>query len=348
MKRKPSLVLHMGHAKTGSTAIQKTLAAARTWLRKNGILYPETAIIPHNHRVLMPAIFSDKLGGGLGIRMGATPNEILKRSELEWSSVYEQINNYKPKKIILSAEGWFKPLNDVSAQRILEKSLYISDQPPIVFAYIRSPSSFYLSNTQQSLRGGRGLEEPKSFRRLEAIKSFENGLNVRVNLRAFENERLYKGDVIADFSEWLGLSEISQQYSIGRFNESVSAEAMSLLLNFGPRNPPSTWHELTKQRKLTKIVRSVDEEVDNPTRPKLHAHVASYIDFLNNDFTDLYDNYSLFFSDIDYISLRRSCKVKKPEISSIEDICEINLDRRNFMEKIVKERFGWPDLTGPA
>lgn len=338
MKQKPNLVLHMGHAKTGSTAVQKTLAAARTWLRKNGILYPETAIIPHNHRVLMPAIFSDNLAGGLGIRMGATPNEILKRSELEWSSVYQQINSYNPKKIILSAEGWFKPLNDVSAQRILEKSLYISDRRPIVFAYIRSPSSFYLSNTQQRLRGGRGLEDPKSFRRLEAIKSFENFLNIQVNLRTYEGACLYNGDVVADFSEWIGLSEMGQQYSIGRVNESVSAEAMSVLFNLAAKNPPSTRHELTKQRKLTKIVLSVDEELDNPTRPKLHTHVASYIDFLNNDFTDLYDSYSLFFSDIDYISLRRGRKVEKPKISSIEDICEINFDRRNFMEQIVKER----------
>ncbi|MEL7342883.1 MAG: hypothetical protein AAGM67_20530, partial [Bacteroidota bacterium] len=51
-----TLYLHIGTHKTGSTAIQQTLANNRTLLLNNGYLYPESATIGYGHHQLPSAI----------------------------------------------------------------------------------------------------------------------------------------------------------------------------------------------------------------------------------------------------------------------------------------------------
>lgn len=332
---KPQLILHIGHPKTGTTSIQKTLSAARTWLQERNVLYPETALIPHNHRVLGPSVFGAIAEKSLSIRLGLTAQHAVDASIAEWDAVSRQINERQPKTVILSAEGFFSSILTTDSTLLQEAVQQITDQRPRILAYVRSPVLYYLSNAQQKLKGGWGLILPDHFRWLDVIEAYRACFDVGMEIRTFERDKLLAGDVVSDFAEWIGHPELVPQFSVEEENTSISAEAMSVLHRLAPDTAISDIASLKAQRKLTKAVKTFDERIPEPTKPLLHADIAAYITKINTDLIGLRDQYGIRFKDIDYSLVGQDLGGKVPIIQSVEDFCTVNEDRRDLLEATV-------------
>ncbi|MEM9770727.1 MAG: hypothetical protein AAF889_03855, partial [Cyanobacteria bacterium P01_D01_bin.73] len=54
------IIVHIGMPKTGTTALQKSLAHSRELLKDNGILYPEGFLYEDEHRELVGGLRSRK------------------------------------------------------------------------------------------------------------------------------------------------------------------------------------------------------------------------------------------------------------------------------------------------
>ncbi|MBR2656193.1 MAG: hypothetical protein IKD58_06845 [Loktanella sp.] len=334
---KPQLILHIGHPKTGTTSIQKTLSAARTWLQERNVLYPQTSLIPHNHRVLGPSVFGAIAEKSLSIRLGLTAQHAVEASIAEWDAVSRQINDRQPKTVILSAEGFFGAILTADPKLLQEAVQQITDQRPRILAYVRSPVLYYLSKAQQKLKGGWGLILPHHFRRLDAIDAYRTCFGVGMEIRTFERNKLLAGDVVSDFAEWIGYPELVPQFSIEEENTSISAEAMSVLHRLARVAAISDIASLKAQRQLTKVVKRLDERIPEPTKPVLHANVTAYITKLNADLIGLRDQYDIHFKDIDYSLVGQDPGDDVPIIQSVEDFCTVNKERRDLLEaKVLK------------
>lgn len=334
---KPQLILHIGHPKTGTTSIQKTLSAARPWLQERNVLYPQTALIPHNHRVLGPSVFGAIAEKSLSIRLGLTAQHAVEASIAEWDAVSRQINERQPKTVILSAEGFLSAILTADPKLLQEAVQQITDQRPRILAYVRSPVLYYLSKAQQKLKGGWGLVLPRHFRQLDAIEAYRACFGVGMEIRTFERNKLLAGDVVSDFAEWIGHPELVSQFSVEEENTSISAEAMSVLHRLSRAAAISDIASLKAQRQLTKVVKRLDERIPEPTKPILHANVAAYVTKLNTDLIGLRDRYGIHFKDIDYSLVGQDPGGDAPIIQSVEDACTVNKERRDLLEaKVLK------------
>ncbi|WP_322892191.1 MULTISPECIES: hypothetical protein [unclassified Yoonia] len=329
---KPQLILHIGHPKTGTTSIQNTLSAARPWLLERGVLYPQTKLTKLNHRVLGPAIYDYTDDSVLNARLGGTKEKALQTSIRECESVLEQVAKARPKTVILSSEGLFGSLLNARPEKMREFVQRISNDPPRILGYVRSPTLYYLSIQQQRLKGARLLKQPSKYRRLDAVAALQDCLGTEVELRAFQRDRLINYDVVSDFAEWIGHPELVPQFSVEEENTSISAEAMSVLHRLAPDAAISDMASLKAQRRLTKVVKRLDERIPEPTKPVLHENVAAYITKLNTDLIGLRDQYDIHFKDIDYSLVGQDPGDDVPIIQSVEDACTVNKQRRDLLE----------------
>ena len=127
------VVVHVGSAKTGSTAIQRSLFHNRETLKEMGYVYPSIASRP-DHLALLP-------------RQSVDPPYKYEFDDDAWKELHAQASRPGVKAIIMSSEQLFERS---------PQSLKIFDRrirhlwPDVKYAgYLRSPKSRYLSGVQQ-------------------------------------------------------------------------------------------------------------------------------------------------------------------------------------------------------
>lgn len=331
------LILHVGHSKTGTTSIQKNLAAERTRLEEVGILFPETSIIPHNQRVLVRDIFY-RGETGLSLRMEVASGNAMQMAHDEWRSVVDQFENSSAHTIVLSAEGFLQRQLDSSTGKRLRKRVdALACNAIRVISYMRSPTGYYISKAQQRLRGGFGLIRPEPLDRVLKIKAFHKFLGVDLEMRVFEKGQLVGGDVVRDFFDWIGQPDFCLENPVVDANTSVSAEAMSVLCNLKSARMYQNEKELKFQRRLVRLVKKHDAMLEAPTKPKLRPEISDYITRINADLVTLRDQYGLHFSDVDYCLAGAQLPGRAPKIDSVHDICAVNADRAAELQRRVSK-----------
>ncbi len=336
------IILHIGHAKTGTTTIQMALADSRVQLAGMGTLYPKTKLIRHNHRVLNPEIFGVKgMGNSLAIRMGEREDAVLQTSRGQWDSVLTQVKTSEPDTVILSSEGFFKELTPGPRGKLLSRLGVISNgqaqDHTEVFAYVRSPVSKFLSSLQQRMKGGTGTMEPQFDWKGKVIASYKETFGEALKLRVFDRRKLLNGDALADFLDWTGYSQIVDAGSAKQSNVSISGEAMSVFFRLGPKDKPANRPEMVRQKLLARTVKNLDQELPEPTRPQLFPKIAEYIMRLDSDLIELRDRHGLVFDDVDYTIAGKSDGISAPSLDNIEDICKFDVERRDLLEARVRE-----------
>jgi hypothetical protein len=149
------LLLHVGHAKTGTSSIQSSLAAARGPLSEAGVLYPMPPSFlsnSTNHNSLASGFGSeDRVLRGLKHKIQGstlTTSDIFDRYCRE---IVSQIDKMIPHTIIISGEALFRPLDGPEADPFVKFVKSISNNISVC-VYTRRPSEYYLSSMQQKLK----------------------------------------------------------------------------------------------------------------------------------------------------------------------------------------------------
>jgi hypothetical protein len=217
--------LHIGMHKTGSTAIQKSLAAVvrpKDWhlitleSRSNmgmalyAMFHPE----PHKYHW-----FS---------KLGKTPQEVEEEGARLRENLRETIKKRREKNIIISAEV-LSIFNRAGVAALAEFLKPLFDEVRVI-GYVRPPASFRNSMFQQHVKHGLGKFEIKT--KPNYKQRFENYDDIfgrsNVSLIKFKPANFPNQCVIADFSNRVGIN-FPQSLPILRTNESLTREACGIL-----------------------------------------------------------------------------------------------------------------------
>ncbi len=259
------IVLHLGQAKTGTTALQESLSAAAGHLRARKVLYPDFGHRYVAHHLLvalcgdpssMPRWEVDKLGGPEGTRAAA-------RSA--WKTMLEDIRRDPPELLVLSSE-YLLPRLDTDAIRHLARLLsdLSSDITPVM--YVRHPVDHFRSNTQQSLKNSDCRRLPGNSFLIQAANDMEAAFGRKLEYLAFDRTLLHGGDIIHDFAvRFLAPRVTPDELPPQVSNESLSAEALMLMVELRAQ-AGGTYEASRRVATLKSRIVALDRN-DPPARP---------------------------------------------------------------------------------
>ena len=219
-----TIYLHVGTAKTGTTAIQNFCSENQEVLNQQGYYYPEfTYRYPSASRLRNGHFLFGRVHDEDGIRDDKREDEIFKEG---FQKIYEAFETYP--NIILSDEGlWTCGFRDEKnvwekiKEEIGEKQIAIK-----VIVYLRIQDTFLYSWWSQRVKEGLRGESQLTWERmadelpmiqldyydmLEKIADYIGKDNIIV--RRFDAERFIGGDLYTDFIDALGLT-YSEEYHI--------------------------------------------------------------------------------------------------------------------------------------
>ncbi|WP_170381267.1 hypothetical protein [Ruegeria atlantica] len=327
-------IIHIGMPKTGSTALQKALCGARKELAKNSVLYPIQGK-QVNHGLLAGAVRPYEVAPRRFRRF--SEQELNSRVKVFLENLNSQILGHDSDLLILSSE-YLWPVGQNQAG--LEKLGFLLKQAgienPEFVAYVRGPSSYYLSATQQRLRASSTFRQPGNYNitaNLDAYSEFFS--NSKFSVRLFNREALVGGDIISDFMslhrpDLQGIvSKAAKKIST---NESLSAEGMVLMQQFRRHFYANQDDRINKQTlRFINQLRRVEKRLNLP-RPMLRPEVAEYTDYSGTGPLELRDRYGIVFPKLDYSRLERGEFAKKPQIGSdVQDVVQVSDERLEQM-----------------
>ena len=304
-------ILHIGMPKTGSTALQDCLRASRGALAARGVLYPENpeGCTFNNHRLL---VF-----GFLPFRR--LPRHILKDPRYTAATlpahyaamldtVRDQIAAARPGHLVLSSESLFRRLH-LWARWRFGRTLGPLAENPVVAAYLRRPSEFYLSNLQQRLRGAYAIGPVRTPAMAKILRGYGATFGRdAVRPRIFHRAGLHGGDIVRDFlAAYLPEAGVDpDRLTRGHnANETLGAESMDLMRRYRRAFHPDS--DNVPARGSTLLVRALKEvEGKVPVaRPRLRPEIAEMIDYATPDPLAVRDAWGLVFPDLDYRRFER-------------------------------------------
>ena len=323
---KKKILIHIGTAKTGSTAIQEslTLSSKRD---TNDILYvgkPNQNIAPlyYDSYQKLPREFRWKYS------MPEFKN-LKKQGKTKLIALLKNHQN-----IIISSEylSMFK-FDQIKKLRMDLDTICDGDIEYQIVVYIREPASYYLSIVQQQLKASSSFMSPMNFRYrfIDIIKIWgEIFAPEQINVRVFNRELFPDGSVILDFQnivETFFKKDINLDIGTSAANESLSAEAMIILQKYRKLVYPHEDNTFKKDSNV--LVLNLQKSKDQllQTKPQLLDKVATYIRQKHaNDIHSLRDMYGIEFPKPlpknKASSLVISLKDKEIDASCIEEILE--------------------------
>lgn len=178
--RADKLILHIGLAKTGSTAIQNAFFENKdVLLAEAGVLYPGT-ISNHWH---LHSLFSESPGAlrqivELNLKDSLEITEWLREYQ---ASILKEVDHCKPKTIVFSSE-WLAGMS-IDELILLKEFLEKMAREVICFAFVRHPIEFALSLYQEMLKTGQIADEG-GFRYMgsyiEILEKFDTAFDKKV------------------------------------------------------------------------------------------------------------------------------------------------------------------------
>jgi hypothetical protein len=199
--------IHIEPHKTGTTAIQASLAASRDALAGSGYQYLSG---DPNHSMLLATVFWDE---GSAYKLGYPgwiddPNEFLRHRQKLYSLLIEEVDRSTCDALILSGEELSR-FNEAEAERLVEFLRARYDAVKVI-AYVREPLSWSVSSSQQRTKwSGKTLEQ--IFDSL-VLPNYARRFNPYIRLvgESDFDLRIYSGkssefDVIVDFARAVGI-----------------------------------------------------------------------------------------------------------------------------------------------
>ncbi len=321
-------LVHLGMPKAGSTTLQFALNDSREVLLTQGILYPETGIHKgYNHGLLVGEVLPYESGPRMFRRLSLEDHK--KRVSEFLTRLEQQIRQTKPDVLILSSEYLWR-LNEPGQTNMLQRLLTRLGVEDIEFlAYIRRPSSFFLSAAQQRLRASACLTPTESYDAAAILNVYRSTfLEAQITARLFDYRSLTDGDVLVDFLERFlpeQRENVLQATRTSIENYTLSAESMAVLQNYRRyffADNDDVFNMATAR--FVRLLREVDELLGLP-RPILHSEICDFIDYGNASPLELRDRFEIVFPDFDYLRLEQGQFAKCPgKWETVRDIVRVS------------------------
>ena len=341
MKR---LVLHIGHPKTGTTALQSVLSAnANKLLEDAAVLYP-TRTVPteYKHALAIPWLLQAD-NDSIRRRARLAGNELETLSKGYWESLVQETQQRDASTVILSAEGFWSILRKVpddQAKRFRNNLYAIADHVTVV-AYIKSPASYFLSRINQKLRNYRSVMLPRVDYISAAMQNWENLGFDAYSWRIFDRKSLINEDIIDDFCghhlpSSLDASTLTRS-GVEQANSSVSNEALVILEAITAQQPILSEDLYDPRRsKIVSILRQADAAVGGNCRPSLTRAAHDGIVAHSKDLQWLGER-GLHFSDIGPSLINSTAHSLPERFTSVADFCPIDPDRLESLRSLAME-----------
>jgi chaperonin cofactor prefoldin len=225
------LYIHIGTAKTGTSALQKFFSSNRSVLKKNGVLYPINrgigATQPAHHRLCW--CFRPNQSDSLFSEVENLKNwpVDLATPEQEWGFVKEQFTETVN---LISSEAFFGlNLHDVPKVYQLTREFDVK-----VVIYWRRKDFLADSFCSQNVKSRKSIEK-RSSKRINSLPS-KNRLDVwrdvfgqdNVILRPYEKCQLYRKDIISDFLYHVLNLEITSEFKVPKKQVNISLHHIAL------------------------------------------------------------------------------------------------------------------------
>jgi hypothetical protein len=299
-------IVHIGMPKTGSTALQNSLAASSAYLAQRGLLYPENppGVRGKDHRLLAAQFLTFRaLPRHLRGDAGDDQATIDARLEAFLAHLRRQIAAERPQGLILSYEGLFRVLPEARHETLRAAYRELGDDLRFV-AYLRKPSEHYLSSLQQGIKASTTLKppQPKQFRKI--LESYAACFgDDAVSARLFDRAHLANGDIAADFcAHALGAFAVdpAQLQAGERTNETLSAESMDLIWRYRRAFHAERDDVFTQDTNQLRRALARADHAHGAARPRLQPGFAEAIDYAAHDAPWLRDRFGVVFPGLDY------------------------------------------------
>ena len=341
------LLLHIGHPKTGTTALQSVLSAnAVTLLKEASILYPtRTTPSEYKHAFAIPWLFQAD-NESIRRRAHASGESLRELSKKYWESLVDETRSTKHEYLILSAEGFWSILRRASDQQaaIFRKQLYeIADHIQTI-AYIKSPAPYFLSKINQKLRNFRPVNLPRPDYISSAISGWEQLRFNDYSWRVFDRNLLSNQDILDDFFEHHlnGIVDTNtlQREGNEQANSSISNEALVILEELTRKVPALSQDVYDHRRhKVVSALRDADSKAGGKTRPTLKESARDNIVRRCQDLDWLADR-GLTFPDVDPALISKPSSADLPEqFTCVADFCPVDTERLAILRSITEKPF---------
>ncbi|WP_323772317.1 hypothetical protein [Antarctobacter sp.] len=348
--RPDRLILHLGHGKTGSTSIQRTLRASRQALHAAGLLFPDPGR-HDNHQLLFPHLHGDLPDDPVQMAsLAATPEAARTNAKGLWTALLQQIAKERPRGVILSCENQFRPLPPDALHRLTQHCAQIAQRTQVV-AYLRSPAQFFLSNIQQDVKKRAEFRPISASRIRDTLGPFVDHGPGPVSARCFARDQLLGGDVVTDFAQRFlpELDADSLTRGAAEENSSVSAEAMALLQQVfrGHRDLPRAYAKDLKG--FRKIIVETDKAVEGYRRPALFSEVRQIAEARVSDLEWTRDVLGVTFADVPAPGMTRAAaETAYATLRDVAQVCAVDSHRLEALwqqtlarAKTQARPFGW-------
>lgn len=192
----PTYLLHIGSAKTGTSALQRFLSVNAARLARHGVLYPRAGRNGSAHHTLAAA-FNPQLLNGASALQQARMTAALEALRAETASY--------PGTVLLSSEGFQnvdpKVLRDTFPPHSTRVVVYLRDQ--LEYAISAYQQQVQVRDVHESLAGyaaPRAVDYDRFLTAWEAAYGREH-----LVVRAYDRTRLRQGDIVHDFMHCAGL-----------------------------------------------------------------------------------------------------------------------------------------------
>jgi hypothetical protein len=224
---RPTIYIHAGMHKTGTTSIQATLFHNRRRLLRHDVNY--LSIAQNHSDMLMTLLREDAHRWGVNIRLGIdTEQKVARYRAAIDAALRRELSRNTCSKVIISGEEILAFSPEATAALKDKLAPYADDIRVIV--YVREPYSYISSAFAEQLRHGRDWDEllgraggPNYRRIAKLIDVFGRD---HVDIRVFDRKRFPGGDLLADFCLAIGVDpDLLRGLAPVIANEGLSHEA---------------------------------------------------------------------------------------------------------------------------
>ena len=327
------VLLHIGMTKAGSSALQAGLFAVRRELPGCGVLYPDGGRVRNSQILLLQGLLpAERLPRGLQRLYGGDIGGLERDMHAWMAGVETAIDATRPHTLILSEEFLFYVVDESALTELRRRMLSLGHTVEVV-VYVRRPSEHYLSSVQQLLKASHRIPGPNPVAYRPTIEGYANHVADRMHVVEYDRSDWPDGDILRHFlTAFVPDANACASVPLEDVNESLSAEAMSLLAEYRERIWPDQHNRFTEDTNL--VVRALaasDMEVAGDRAPSLHEHVARRVDQTSTDLPWLRETHGIVFDGVDYSAIQPAAD-HHPPLASVDCMCPVDSSRRDELD----------------